>query len=58
MDGYIEIDSEIMNAYKGETLQNSKMVTSDFPKLAAGENKINWLGNVTKVEIMPRWCRL
>lgn len=58
VDGYIEIDSEIMNAYKGETLQNSKMVTSDFPKLAAGENKINWLGNVTKVEIMPRWCRL
>lgn len=55
---YIEIDGEIMNAYKGDLLQNSKMVTTLFPKLAAGANNISWAGNVTKVEIIPRWCRL
>lgn len=55
---YIEIDSELMNAYKGDTLQNSKMLTTKFPKLTAGENNISWAGNVSKVEIIPRWCRL
>lgn len=55
---YIEIDGEIMNAYKGDLLQNSKMVTELFPKLTAGANNISWAGNVTKVEIIPRWCRL
>lgn len=55
---YIEIDGEIMNAYKGDLLQNSKMVTTLFPKLVAGANNISWAGNVTKVEIIPRWCRL
>ena len=55
---YIEIDSELMNAYKGDTLQNSKMITAKFPKLTAGVNNISWAGNVSKVEIIPRWCTL
>lgn len=58
IDTYIEIDSELMNAYKGQQLQNNKMLTTTFPKLAAGKNNISWLGNVQKVEIIPRWCRL
>lgn len=58
IDGYIEVDSENMNAYKGDTLQNNKMLVGAFPKLAAGINNISWAGNVTKIEIVPRWCKL
>lgn len=55
---YIEIDSELMNAYKDKQLQNNKMLTTLFPKFAAGANNINWIGNVTKVDIISRWTKL
>ena len=58
VDEYIEIDSEIMNAYKGTTSQNSKMFTPTFPEFKKGDNSISWTGSVTKVEIIPRWCCL
>lgn len=58
IQSYIEVDSEIMNAYKGDTLLNTKMTSDLFPKFAPGENVINWAGNVTKIEIIPRWCCL
>ncbi len=55
VDGYIEVDSETMNAYKGTTSQNSKMYTSTFPELKKGANSILWIGTVSSVEIIPRW---
>ncbi len=55
---YIEIDSEIMNVYKGLELQNHKMSGYDFPKLIPGTNNISFTGSVTKAEIIPRWCTL
>lgn len=58
IDEYIEIDSEIMNSYKGTVLQNNKMSGAGFPILAPGKNNISWVGNVTKLEIVPRWCCL
>ena len=58
IENYIEVDSALLNAYKGDTLQNNKMTTTLFPKLAAGENKIRWAGNVKKIDIVPRWCCL
>ena len=58
VNGYIEIDSEIMAAYKGEELQNDKISFSDFPTLAPGANHISTVGNVSKIEIVPRWCAL
>lgn len=58
IEDYIEVDSALLNAYKGDTLQNNKMTTTLFPKLAAGENKIRWAGNVKKIDIVPRWCCL
>lgn len=58
IDGYIELDSEIMNAYKGASPQNNKMTSADFPSLAPGKNSISWTGAVEKVEIVPRWCCL
>ena len=58
IEDYIEIDSEVMNAYKGDKLQNNKMLTGKFPKLAAGDNNISWVGSVSKIELIPRWCKL
>lgn len=58
INGYIELDSEIMNAYKGDSPQNNKMTSSTFPSLAPGKNLISWTGAVEKVEIVPRWCCL
>lgn len=58
VDEYIEVDSEIMNAYKGTERQNTKMTTASFPTLAPGANAISWTGSVSSVEIVPRWCCL
>lgn len=58
ISGYIEIDSDLMSAYKGSLPQNNKMVSQLFPKLTAGENEITWNGNVSSIEIIPRWCCL
>lgn len=54
----IEIDSEMMNVYRGTTSLNSKMTSDGFPTLEPGANAISWTGTVTKVEIIPRWCTL
>lgn len=58
----IIIDSELYNAYKLDITnnmvnENNKMY-SDFPVLEKGENNISWTGNVTKLEINPRWVVL
>lgn len=58
VDGYIEVDGEIMAAYKGTELQNDKILFSGFPTLAPGANHITTVGNVSKIEIVPRWCAL
>lgn len=59
----IEIDSNIMNAYKIDKFtnniinENSKMY-SDFPVIEAGKNNISWTGDVLSIEITPRWVVL
>ena len=57
----IEVDSEIMNAYKKVNddiiLLNNKMY-SDFPILEEGNNDISWVGNISQIEITPRWVVL
>ena len=58
IDGYIEVDRENMNAYKGDTLQNNKMLVGSFPKRAAGDNNISWGGNVTNIDKVQRCGKL
>lgn len=58
VEGYIEVDSEQMRAFKGLTSENEKMYSPDFPKLYKGDNYISWSGSVSSVEIIPRWCCL
>lgn len=55
VNGYIELDSEMMNAYKGSTNQNANFSGTDFPVFMPGVNSISWSGTVFKVEIIPRW---
>lgn len=55
---YLEIDSELMSCYKGNALHNDKIKFTEFPYLEPGDNNISWTGNVSKVEIIPRWMTL
>jgi predicted phage tail component-like protein len=51
----ITVNSEIQGCYDdGGDNKNEKMV-GEFPKLKSGTNIIEWIGNVSKVEILPNW---
>lgn len=50
--GKITLDSELEEVYedKGQYFESD-----DFPILKIGENNISWVGNVSKIEIIPNW---
>lgn len=56
---YIELDSEELEVYQespaGVLDMSNKFYSKDFPHLDEGENVISWKGNITKIEIKPRW---
>jgi phage-related protein len=52
------LDSEIMNAYNGDTGLNDKIDAPEFPVLVPGENKISFSGGIGRLEIIPRWWEL
>lgn len=58
LDEYIEIDSELMNCFKGTALKNDTVKGAEFPVLKSGVCTINCTGNVTRIEVIPRWCCL
>ena len=58
IDEYIEIDSELMNCFKGTALKNDTVKGAEFPVLKPGVCTINCTGNVTRIEAIPRWCCL
>lgn len=58
VDGAIEIDSEMMNVYNGSVAQNDHWESDQFPSFSPGENVISWTGDVSKIEIIPRWRTL
>ncbi len=51
----ITIDSEMMEVYRGATNANNKYSAMDFPRFEVGENSFSWTGNVTKIEVEPKW---
>ena len=60
VSNFIEIDSKRGNCYVTDsngviTDTNDKMY-SPFPVLEKGTTNISWTGNVSKIEIIPRWC--
>lgn len=58
IDGYITLNAQEMNAYKGDALMN-RYVSGDFNNLVlkSGANVISWTGTVTQitVENVSRW---
>lgn len=58
VDEWIEIDSDIMNVYKGAVPQNNKKTGDGYPTFTPGVNNMAWTENVTKVEVIPRWRTL
>ena len=57
-EGYITIDAQTMNAYKGDVLKN-RLVSGDYSKLVlkTGANTISWTGTVTEIDVenVSRW---
>lgn len=52
---YVDIDCEIMDAYKGATNCNGNVSFTDDITLSSGENGITLTGDITSVEVTPRW---
>lgn len=56
----VNIDCEMMDCYSGTSNANSyvTMQGNYFPELPPGNTGITYSGNITKVEITPRWWRV
>lgn len=56
IDEYVDIDCELMDAYKGTTNCNANVsFNADDFKIGAGNNGVTFTGNITSVEITPRF---
>ena len=55
---YVDIDSELMEVFKGATPMNNNYKNDTFPVLAVGSNLIAPIQNVSKIVIYPRWRSL
>ena len=55
INGYVDIDSETMNVYKGTTSMNNNYYNDTFPTIKPGSNEIVFVQNVSKLVISPRW---
>lgn len=55
LDDYLIVDSETQNAYKGTENKNGTISVQEFPVLQPGETSVSWDGQITSVEITPRW---
>jgi len=53
---FIVLDTELKEAYTSK-LANEKMA-GDFPLLLPGVNPVGWAGDITGVQILPRWRNL
>lgn len=58
IDESIEIDSELMNCFKDTVLKNDTVTGDGFPTLNPGTTTIACVGNVQRIEVIPRWCCL
>lgn len=59
IDEGVIIDSEQLNCYELDGItriyDDEKIDIDKFPKLEPGVNYISWVGNVSKITILPRW---
>ena len=57
IEGSITMDSQLQEAYNGETTLNHCMC-GEFLRLKPGHNAYSWTGEVTNIVIEPRWRTL
>jgi len=57
-DVYTDIDSDIMDCYKGATNCNANVSMNNFPLLAPGNNGITLGAGITQIDITPRFYTL
>lgn len=60
VDGHVTIHSEVMEVETdGENKNGTYLPLQEedwlFPRFEVGENRINWTGNVERIEITPNW---
>lgn len=55
--GFVDIDCELQNAYRGTENMNSRIYlkSGDFPVLKEKATELYFDGDITKIEIKPRW---
>lgn len=51
IEGFIELDCELEEAFKENENCNNQIECEDFPFLIPGENNISWIGNVSNIQI-------
>lgn len=55
----VVINSELQDAYKGAENRNPYVtLSSNFPRLVPGDNRISFSGGITSVEVIPKWWTL
>lgn len=55
----IVIDSEIQDCYSGTINKNPYVkLVNGYPKLSQGVNEISFSGDITEVEVIPKWWTL
>lgn len=53
--GELTLDCESQDAYSGGTNCNGDITALKFPTLKPGVNRIQWSGNISGLQIVPRW---
>ena len=57
IDGYVDLDCDMCDAFKGSTNCNQNVTLGSFPVFDEGTTGISWTGSITSVEITPRWWK-
>lgn len=60
IDQHVILDCEMLDAYRldgsgAPENKNETIFAPEFPMLSPGTNQISWTGDISKVEIIPRW---
>ncbi|WP_026881345.1 hypothetical protein [Clostridium akagii] len=55
---YMTLDSVLKEAYNDTYANLNNIISGDYPYFHVGKNIITWVGNITKIEIIPNWCYL
>lgn len=54
INDYVELDSKLLECTDKDRLSKTRDMIGHFFVLTRGDNKISWVGNVSKIEILPR----